>query len=109
MVAPVVRLGEPALAVHRAAEFAAPDNQRVVQQTALLQILNQAQPRLVSVCALRRNLFRQIRVLIPAAVEQLDEPHSALRKPPSQQAIGGEGSRLPRIRTVELEVMLGLF
>ena len=42
MIAAVVVLGQPALAVDGAAEFSAPDDQRVVEHAALLQILNQA-------------------------------------------------------------------
>ena len=41
MVAAVVLRRQLALAVDRAAELAAPDDQRVVEQPALLQILDQ--------------------------------------------------------------------
>ena len=44
VVAAVVRGGELALRVDRAAELAAPDDQRVVEQAALLQVLDQAPP-----------------------------------------------------------------
>ena len=39
VVAAVVRFRQLALAVDRAAELAAPDDQRVVEQAALLQVL----------------------------------------------------------------------
>ena len=41
MIAAVIVFGELALAINRAPELAAPDHQRVVEQPALLQILDQ--------------------------------------------------------------------
>ena len=49
MIAAVVVCRQLALAIDRAAELAAPDDQRVVQQAALLQILNQRRRRLIGV------------------------------------------------------------
>src|SRR6185369_12162660 len=42
MVAPVVGVRQLALRIDRATEFAAPDNQRIVEQAARFQILDQA-------------------------------------------------------------------
>ena len=42
MVAAVVVVRQRALAVDRAAEFAAPDDQRVVEQAALLEVVTSA-------------------------------------------------------------------
>ena len=47
MIAAVVVCGQLSLAVHGPAEFPAPDHQRVVQQAALLQILNQRRRGLI--------------------------------------------------------------
>ena len=52
MVAAVVVRGQLALAVDRAAELAAPDDERVVEQAALLQVLDQRGGGLVGVAAL---------------------------------------------------------
>src|SRR5262245_41279988 len=52
MVASVILLGEPALRINRPAKFAAPNDQRLVQQPALLQILHQAVTGLINVAAL---------------------------------------------------------
>ena len=49
MIAAVVVVRQLALAVDGAAEFAAPDDQRVVEQAALLQILDQRGRRLIDV------------------------------------------------------------
>ena len=61
MVAAVVVGRELALAVDRAAELAAPDDQRVVEQAALLQVLTSAARRLVGVAALAGDLLGQVR------------------------------------------------
>ena len=50
---------------------------------------------------------RQVAVLVPAAVEDLDEPHVALGQPPGQQAVGGKRAGLARIRPVKLETLSG--
>ena len=80
----------------RAAEFAAPDDQRRIQQAALFQVLDQ--PREGAVDLL--NLDRQNRwdvfagadaMVVPAPVVELNEAHTAFDEPPSQQAIVGEG------------------
>src|SRR5206468_2970964 len=49
MVAAVVVLGERALAVDGAPELAAPNDERVVEQSAGLQVLNQGSARLIDV------------------------------------------------------------
>ena len=54
VIAAVVVRRQLALRIDRAAEFAAPDDQRVVEQPALLQILNQRRGRLIGVAALCR-------------------------------------------------------
>ena len=48
---------------------------------------------LIGVAALAGDLRGQVRVLVPAAVEELDEAHAALGQPARQQAVGGEGAR----------------
>ena len=53
MVAAVIGVRQLALAIDRAAEFAAPDHQRVVQQAALLQVLDQRRRGLVDALALQ--------------------------------------------------------
>ena len=98
MVAAVVGGREVALAIDRAAELAAPDHQRVVQQAALLEVLDQRGRGLVGVAALAANLLGQRGVLVPAHVEELDEAHAALGQPPGQQAVGGKRARLARRR-----------
>ena len=61
MIAAVIGRGEPALAIDRAAELAAPDHQRVVEHAALRQILNQPGGRLIDILAALRQVLRQAR------------------------------------------------
>src|SRR5258706_6202173 len=60
MVAAVVLWRELALAIHRAAELAAPDDQRLVEQAALLEVSDQRGTRLIDVAALQTQVRRQI-------------------------------------------------
>ena len=83
-------VGRVALAERRAAELAAPDDERVVEQSALLEILHQRGRRGVGVPALLRELREEIAVLVPAGVHELHEPHAALEQPPGDQAVVGE-------------------
>ena len=76
VVAAVVGLGERALRIDGAAEFAAPDDQGVVEHAATLEVLNERPRGLVDVLALRLDVVREIAVLVPAAVEDLDEAHT---------------------------------
>ena len=52
MIAPIILAREFTLTVNRAAEFAAEDHKRIVEQTTLLEILHQRGGRLISVHAL---------------------------------------------------------
>src|SRR5215813_1870057 len=103
MIAPVIGFGQLALAINRAAEFPAPDDQRVFEQTALLQILNERRGRLVRAPALERKIARQVAVLIPAAMIKLNEAHAAFGQSPRQQTVGGVRARFARLRAVHLE------
>ena len=91
----------------RAAELAAPDHERVLQHSALLQVLDQRRARLVGLLAVVLDVAHQAVVLVPRFVEDLDEPHPALQQPPRQQAGVGE-RRLARLGTVQFEDVLGL-
>ena len=79
VVAPVIGVGQLALAVDGAPELAAPDHQRIVEQPALLQVLNQRGGGLIHALGLQREVARQVVVLVPAAVIELDEAHVRVR------------------------------
>ena len=81
-------------AVGRAAELAAPEDQRVVEQAPRLQVLEQAGDRLVDLAGVLLVPFLEVAVLVPlherVAVRDLDEPHAALGEPAGQQALAAE-------------------
>src|SRR5262249_48842398 len=93
MVAAVVLARERALAVDRAAELAAPDHQRLVEQPALLEVGDQAVAGVIDIAALERQIARHIAVLIPAAMEDLHEATAALDQPPREQTTRGKAAR----------------
>ena len=98
--------GEPVVVVvaavavlrHRgAAELPAPDDERVVQQPALPQVLQQGRDRAVDLAALLLQLGVDPGVVVPPAERQLHEPDAALDQPPGQQAAAGELARPVRL------------
>ena len=104
MVAAVVT---PPLHHRRAAELAPPDDQRVFQQPALLQVRDQGGTRLIGDLAICLDVVRQVAVLIPRLMKDLHKPDPALQQPARQQARIGE-RRLARLGAVQIENMLGL-
>ncbi len=69
MIAPVVVGSELSLGIHGTAEFPTPDYERIFQQAALLQVLNQSRRRLIGVAALTCDLLGTPIVLIPASMK----------------------------------------
>ena len=84
MVAAVIIAGQFPLTVNSSTELSAPDDQRLIEHSSLLEIFNQGSRRLIRVFALTRNPLGKSAVLIPSAMIQLDKPHAALRQPASQ-------------------------
>ena len=78
MITTIIRGTEVPLAIDGPSEFATPDNQRVFQQPTLFQVADQCRTRLIDIAGLVRKLSRQVRVLIPTHVEQLNEPDTSL-------------------------------
>src|SRR5262245_55726123 len=109
MIAAVVILREFPLTVDGPAKLSAPNHQRVVQQSSLFKIDNQRRRSLIGPFALQSDVARQIVVLVPAAMVELNESNVALGEPPREQAIRRIGSGLAGIRTVKLKDVIGLF
>src|SRR5690348_15478226 len=82
MIAAIVRGAELALAIHGAAKFAGPYDECVIQHAALLEIEHQSGRGLIDAFALQRDVSRQVVVLVPASMIELNEAHAALGKPP---------------------------
>ena len=91
-----------ALDHRRAAEFAAPDHERVVEQAALLEVLDERGAGLVGLASLVFDAFDDFAVMIPAFVEKLHEAHAAFDQPAGEQAVHGK-RRLARFRAIHLQ------
>ncbi len=87
VAAPGLRFFDLALQERRATELTAPDDQRIVQQAALLKVFDQRRGRRVGIATLDFQLCVQIAMLIPTGVHQLDKPHAAFAR-----AVGPSGS-----------------
>src|SRR5439155_25305490 len=94
VVAPVVLLRQAALRVDRPAELAAPDDQRVVEHPALLEVLEEPGAGLVHVLALRRHPAPEVAVMVPLVVVNLHEPDPALDEAARHEHRVGEAARL---------------
>src|SRR5688500_16877243 len=79
--------------MRRASKFASPNDQRILEQSALFEVLNQGRDRLVRI---QRVLFvplLEIAVLVPRSVRRsrrasdLDEPHSGFDEPSGSQGL----------------------
>ena len=84
----------------RAAEFAAPDHQRVVEHAPLLQIGQQGGDRLVDLAGELAVIRFDVVVVVPrlaGAVPELHEAHAALEEPPGDQ-------RLPAMHAAAIQV-----
>ncbi len=78
VIAAVVVCRHFALAIIGAAEFAAPDHERLVEQPALFEVGNERRGGTVHVHGLAGHFIRQVAVLVPSLVVKLDEAHPAL-------------------------------
>ena len=94
VVAAVVGLRQLALAIDRAAEFAAPDDQRFIEQAALLRsFTSAAEGWSVSLHCLRQWLGR-LPCWSQPMMKELHEANITLGQSPGEQAIGGKGAGL---------------
>ena len=108
MVAAVIGIAQLALAVNGASEFPAPDDQGVVEKSALLQVGDQRGSRLIGALALQSEIARQVTVLVPSAMVELNESHVALGKSPREQAVRSVSAGLTRIGSIHFERAVGL-
>ena len=103
VVAAHAGIAELPLAEDGAAELGGEDDERVFEQAALLQVLDQRGGGLVDVAALVRELARDGDVLVPAAMEELHEADAALEQAAGEQAVGGVAAGLAHLGAVGLE------
>ena len=69
-----------ALSHGRATEFAAPDDEGIVEKAAVLEVLDESGDGLVGVLAVFRERFVQTAVLVPGFMEKLNEADVALNE-----------------------------
>src|SRR5262245_7849261 len=103
VVTTVIVIRQFALTVHGSTELSSPYYQRVIEQPSLLQVNNQRCRSLIGTLALKRNVARQVVVLIPASMVKLDESHVALYQASSQKAIRSVGTRPSRVGSIHLK------
>jgi hypothetical protein len=80
VVAAGVGVTQRTLAKNSAAEFGEEHHERVFEEAALFEVFQQGSGGLIHVFALVRELALDGDVLVPAAVEELDEADAALQQ-----------------------------
>src|SRR5262249_43942756 len=89
-------------------ELPSPDDERVIEQSAPLQVDDERRARAIGLAALALDVARQVVVLIPALVIELNELHASLGEPPREQTVRGKRPRRPRVLAVEIECLVAL-
>ena len=74
-----------------AAEFAAPDDEGVLEEAALFEILNEGGAGLIDVLAVLLQPADEVAVLVPGFVEKFDEADAAFDESSGEEAVVGEG------------------
>ena len=91
----------------RATEFAAPDDERVLQESALLEILHQRGAGFIGIPAIFLQTLREIAVLVPRLVKELHETHATLDEAAREETVAGV-TGLAGLDAVEIEGFLRL-
>ena len=100
---PVFSVIDVALQKRRPTEFAAPDDESIVEESALLEVLYESGARLIGIAALDLELRGEIAMMVPAGVETLHKAHPALNEPPRHETVVGEGPLALYVRPVHLQ------
>src|SRR5690348_10262732 len=102
MITAKIILLDLSLRVGGASEFAAPDYQGFIEQTARLQILHQRGTSLVRGFGLGSDSARQSAVVIPVTMAELHKANAAFAQTPGEEAIVRVGG-LARFGAVKLK------
>ena len=108
IAAPLLGVGDVALKEGRSAEFTTPDDERVFQQAALLEVFDQRGTRRINIGALDLELRVQIAMLVPTGVHELHKAHAALGEAAGHQAIVGVAALAEHIGAIHVEDALRL-
>ena len=102
MIASVVFVGESALGIDGATEFAAPDDEGFVEEPALFEVVDEAVGGLVDVAALGGHASSYVAVVIPVVVVDLNKPDTAFDQSACKESCVCEGTGFPGFFAVEL-------
>src|SRR5882762_9288738 len=97
-----------ALAHRRSPKVAAPNNQRIVQETSLLEVFNQRGGSLVHVFGSASHAGFDFAVVVPGSVIKLDKAYASLRQTSREQAIRSERTVSGFFEPVHLKNILWL-
>lgn len=92
-----------ALGVGCAAEFGEEEDERVVEETAEIEIVEEGGDGLIDFRGAGGEAFFEFAVLIPAWVEELDEADPVFAETAGEETIGGEGALVAGVWAVEVE------
>src|SRR5882762_80526 len=91
----------------RASKFPAPDDERVLQKSALLQVFDQCGTGLIGLFALGFKTAHQSSMVIPGFMKNLDKTHSMLDQSSREQATIRKG-RLAGLGAIHVEDLFRL-
>ena len=106
VAAPAFAVVEFALDERGATEFAAPDNERVIEETEALEVFDEGGAGLIGIAALGIEFGGQGIMLIPASVHELNAAGTPFDQAPRHQAIMGESAGLIDLGAVAFEDLL---
>lgn len=101
MVTPVRFFYLPVLAERCPSEFPTPNDNCVLEESALLEIKNQCRTGLIGFAAALWEVVGEVEMMIPARVKKLNETDVPLGKAASHQAVESERSGFASVFTVE--------
>ena len=108
VVATVVILRESALAVDGPSEFSAPDDERIVEHPALLEVFDEGVAGLVDVLALAWHASADVGVVVPVIMVNLDEAYAAFNEATGHEHAVRKATAFAGFFAIELKDMLGL-
>ena len=85
-----------------------PQDERVLEQAALLEILHERGAGLVHIERSLRHFLGDRAVVIPRAVVELDEAHATLGEAAREQAVRGEGAVAGSLHAIHFEHLFRL-
>ena len=101
VIAAVVVAGKLALPIGSAAEFASKDDESIIEHASLLEVIDESSAGLIDVVSLAADFFWKSDVVVPTAVEELDEADSAFCHTAGEKAVSSERAGFFDFWTVE--------